>query len=63
MSADFLQAMARSSRERVAQASAICSQAALRELALATNPAPPLRLSGLGFDLIAELKLRSPASA
>ena len=61
MSADFLQAMARSSRERVARASAICSQAALRELALATSPAPPLRLSGLGFDLIAELKLRSPA--
>jgi indole-3-glycerol phosphate synthase len=61
MSADFLQAMARSSRERVAHASAICSHTALRERALATSPAPPLQLSALGFDLIAELKLRSPA--
>jgi indole-3-glycerol phosphate synthase len=61
MSADFLQSMARSSRERVAHASAICSRSALRERALATSPAPPLQLSGLGFDLIAELKLRSPA--
>ena len=61
MSADFLQAMARSSRERVAHASAICSHTELRERALATSPAPPLQLSALGFDLIAELKLRSPA--
>jgi indole-3-glycerol phosphate synthase len=61
MSADFLQAMARSSRERVAHARAICSQSTLRERALAASPAPPLQLSALGFDLIAELKLRSPA--
>jgi indole-3-glycerol phosphate synthase len=61
MSADFLQSMALSSRERVAHARALCSQSALRERALAASPAPPLQLSALGFDLIAELKLRSPA--
>ena len=47
MSADFLQAMARSSRERVAHARAICSQSTLRERALAASPAPPLQLSAL----------------
>jgi indole-3-glycerol phosphate synthase len=61
MSEDFLQAMAQSSRERVARARSLCSEQSLREQALATSAAPPLKLSALGFDLIAELKLRSPA--
>jgi indole-3-glycerol phosphate synthase len=60
-STDFLQAMAQSSRERVARARAIQADDALRAQALATAAAPDLRLSSLGFDLIAEVKRRSPA--
>jgi indole-3-glycerol phosphate synthase len=61
MSTDFLQGMARASRQRVEQARARCSEQALRELAQAAPAAPPLQLSADGFDLIAEVKLRSPA--
>jgi indole-3-glycerol phosphate synthase len=60
-STDFLQAMAQSSRERVARARAIQADDALRAQALATAAAPELRLSSAGFDLIAEVKRRSPA--
>ena len=35
---------------------------ALERRARQTPPAPPLRLSAAGFDVIAELKLRSPAA-
>jgi indole-3-glycerol phosphate synthase len=62
MSEDFLAAMARASRERVVRASV---QLPLRELqaqAAAAPRPPPLRLSENGFDLIAEVKLRSPAA-
>ena len=59
--ADFLQAMAQSSRERVARARATCGDGALRALAHAADAAPRLELSPLGFDLIAEVKRRSPA--
>ena len=58
---DFLDAMARSSAARVAVARARENDAALRRRALAAAPAPRLALSAAGFDLIAELKLRSPA--
>ena len=62
MSEDFLAAMAASSRARVAAARAVQSVAQLRSK-IATLPAPPrLQRSPLGFDLIAELKLRSPAA-
>jgi indole-3-glycerol phosphate synthase len=61
MSADFLQDMARSSRERVARSRIVCAETALKSLARATGAPPPLQLSALGFDLIAEVKLRSPA--
>lgn len=57
---DFLQAMAQSSRERVARARARRSDAELQALARARPDAPPLRLSEAGFDLIAEVKRRSP---
>jgi indole-3-glycerol phosphate synthase len=52
--------MQRSSRERVASARARCSAAELRHQAEVLPPPPPLVLAGHGFDLIAELKLRSP---
>jgi indole-3-glycerol phosphate synthase len=58
----FLDAMARSSAERVAQAARSESVGALERRARATPPPPPLRLSSAGFDVIAELKLRSPAA-
>jgi indole-3-glycerol phosphate synthase len=61
MSGEFLARMARSSGERVRAAQRLRSYAALESAAHATPPAPPLRLQPEGFDLIAELKLRSPA--
>ena len=61
MSSDFLQQMAASSRERVQQARREVSDAALWARALSTPSPPALRRHPEGFDLIAELKLRSPA--
>jgi indole-3-glycerol phosphate synthase len=58
---DFLEQMAAASRERLATARAQASEAALLQRALATPPAPKLTASAARFDLIAELKLRSPA--
>jgi indole-3-glycerol phosphate synthase len=59
--ADFLQEMAIASRERVAAAKRRRSEASLLQQALATPLPPPLRPNPASFDLIAELKLRSPA--
>ena len=56
----FLDQMAASSTARYAAALAAVPLAEVRAAALARAPAPPLRLDGR-FDLIAELKLRSPA--
>jgi len=47
---------------RVAKANAHENYAALQRRAAAQAPAPPLRLSAAGFDVIAEIKLRSPAA-
>lgn len=58
---DFLDSMARASQERVLAARARLSENALLKQAQATAPPPPLVRSSGGFDLIAELKLRSPA--
>jgi len=58
---DFLQQMASASRDRVRAARAACPQAELLAQANATPRPPRLRLQPGGFDLIAELKLRSPA--
>jgi indole-3-glycerol phosphate synthase len=58
----FLDDMARSSVSRVTQATARESLAALERRAKSAPPSPPLRLSNAGFDVIAELKLRSPAA-
>ncbi len=58
---DFLKQMAASSHERLKAARAKVPEAALLQQALATPAPPTLRSSPARFDLIAELKLRSPA--
>jgi indole-3-glycerol phosphate synthase len=58
----FLDEMAAASRERVRAAASRRSLAGLESAARATPAPPPLRLDASGFDLIAELKLRSPAA-
>ncbi|HYL03653.1 MAG TPA: hypothetical protein VEU54_09575 [Steroidobacteraceae bacterium] len=57
----FLEQMAAGSRERVRAAARRRSLAGLESAARATPAPPPLKLDASGFDLIAELKLRSPA--
>ena len=61
MSADFLDTMAAGSRERARVAKRACSDADLLARALASPLPQRLRRDSSGFDLIAELKLRSPA--
>ncbi len=58
----FLDEMARASAERVSHALRTESLDALERRARAMPPAPELRLSPAGFDVIAEIKLRSPAA-
>jgi indole-3-glycerol phosphate synthase len=58
--AGFLDEMAEGSRARLEEARAREPLAALRARCADLPPPPPLRRAG-GFDLIAELKLRSPA--
>ena len=62
MSTDFLAQMAAASLARVRAARATCPESELMERALAAEPPPPLRLTPGGFDLIAEIKLHSPAA-
>ena len=62
MSPDFLAHMATASRERVRAALARLSREELLARARAIAPAPALHLHRGGFDLIAEVKLRSPAA-
>jgi indole-3-glycerol phosphate synthase len=62
VSEDFLQQMAESSRERSRRAQSLRSQAEILTLARATSEPPPLIANPGGFDLIAEVKLRSPAA-
>jgi indole-3-glycerol phosphate synthase len=54
--------MAAASRERVRTARARCPLTELEQRARRVPAPPPLRLDRSGFDLIAELKLRSPAA-
>jgi indole-3-glycerol phosphate synthase len=61
MSLDFLAGMAASSRQRVAAAREQCSDVELWRRAEAAPQPPRLVLSPQGFDVIAEVKLRSPA--
>ena len=62
MSVAFLDEMADASRERVRAAKQSRSEAALEAKARQTPAPPRLRLAPCGFDLIAEVKLRSPAA-
>lgn len=62
MSEDFLQGMAAASAARVAAVLAGESQDSLLRRALATPRPPRLALSPQRFDVIAEVKLRSPAA-
>ncbi|HTX23281.1 MAG TPA: indole-3-glycerol-phosphate synthase [Steroidobacteraceae bacterium] len=62
MSAGFLEQMGRAGAERVAIARARISEEELRERAYALPAPPPLVLHPQGFDLIAEVKFRSPAA-
>jgi indole-3-glycerol phosphate synthase len=57
----LLSDMALGSEQRLVAARAVVTDAELRERCAALPPVPRLRLSAAGFDLIAELKLRSPA--
>lgn len=61
MAADFLEQMAASSRQRVDAAKRTCGEADLLARALASPVPPRLRRDKARFDLIAEMKLRSPA--
>jgi len=58
---DFLERMAESSRERDAAARAQLSDAQLRSQLLCLDEPRPLRLEPGAFDVIAEIKKRSPA--
>jgi indole-3-glycerol phosphate synthase len=58
----FLDDMASLSAARVAEAIRYESASALERRARRAAPSAPLRLSASGFDVIAELKLRSPAA-
>jgi indole-3-glycerol phosphate synthase len=62
MMSGFLDDMASLSAARVAEAIRHESADALERRARRAAPSAPLRLSALGFDVIAELKLRSPAA-
>jgi indole-3-glycerol phosphate synthase len=53
--------MLHSGLRRVAEARGRVPEAALRAAVLATPAPPPLHLDRHGFDVIAELKLRSPS--
>ena len=60
-SGDFLATMAERSRARVQRAQQLRAESGLREFVEQLPPPVPLQFSPQGFDLIAELKLRSPA--
>jgi indole-3-glycerol phosphate synthase len=62
VSATFLEEMAVASLARVRAARQLVSEAVLTERARRCAAPPPLRLAAGGFDVIAELKLRSPAA-
>ncbi len=62
MSGDFLAGMASASRARTEEARKRVSERALRARARDLPRPPPLRLDSRGFDILAEIKFRSPAA-
>ena len=62
MKTDFLTRMAIASKRRLEASKARCDEAGLRRLAEDHPLAASLNLSTRGFDLIAEVKLRSPSA-
>jgi indole-3-glycerol phosphate synthase len=62
MSGDFLKHMAERSRARVQAAMRLCTPERMRAQAHESAAPVPLVPSAAGFDIIAELKLRSPAA-
>jgi indole-3-glycerol phosphate synthase len=58
---DFLATMAAGSHRRVEEARRVLADAQMWRWAESSPAPPPLLLSGQGFDVIAEVKLRSPA--
>ncbi len=58
---DFLREMAGESTKRSEEARAREPEGALRRRALEASPPPPLVLHSSGFDLLGEIKLRSPS--
>ncbi len=62
MNADFLKQMALSSQQRLNAARQRCPESTLLRQALARTAPPRLQPHPAGFDLIAEVKLRSPAA-
>jgi indole-3-glycerol phosphate synthase len=62
MSTDFLTRMAQKSRKRVIAAKRLCPTERMLTQARESVPPPPLVPHAQGFDVIAELKLRSPAA-
>jgi indole-3-glycerol phosphate synthase len=61
MKPDFLTRMAATSRQRLEESRVRCDETSLRRRAESRPPAVPLNLSSRGFDLIAEVKRRSPS--
>lgn len=61
MTTDFLSSMAHASRERARLAEQACPRDVLLAAIAERLPPPTLQLSPEGFDLIAEVKMRSPA--
>ncbi len=59
---DFLADMAGKSHQRLLQAQAACSADELLDRLENRKPPVSLRLSGLGFDVIAEIKKKSPSA-
>jgi indole-3-glycerol phosphate synthase len=62
VSGGFLEEMAQGSSARLRAAQQQMPEAQLQRLVAGCPPVSPLRLDASGFDLIAELKLRSPAA-
>ena len=62
MTEDFLSRMAAASNKRLSAAKSVCDESCMQQIAEQRPAAVPLHLSPKGFDLIAEVKKRSPSA-